>query len=237
MLDTTRSVETPEGVELQFRIAGPVVRALAWAIDMSIRGVIYFVAGIVFGLLREFGIGLFLLTVFLLEWFYPVLFEVYEYGATPGKRVMKIRVLQAVGTPVGWSSAMIRNLLRAVDILPLFYGFGLITMLFNKDFQRLGDLAADTVVVYQEKVALLPSQKGQSSADALTGILLPALTLVEQQAIVSFAERARTLSPQRVTELANLVIPLTGKENEAGTQQLYQIATHLMGNQVETTRL
>lgn len=237
MLDTTRSIETPEGVELQFRVAGPVVRALAWAIDMSIRGVIYFVAGIVFALLREFGIGLLLLTIFLLEWFYPVLFEVYEYGATPGKRAMKIRVLQAVGTPVGWSSAMIRNLLRAVDILPFFYGFGLITMLLNKDFQRLGDLAADTVVVYQEKVATLPPQKKQSTADTLTGTLLPTLTLAEQQAIVSFADRAQTLSPQRAIELANLVTPLTGEKDEAGTQQLYQIAAHLMGTQVETAHL
>ena len=229
MLDTTRSIETPEGVELQFRVAGPVVRALAWVIDASIRGGIYIIAGFFFMWLEELGIGLFLLTLFLLEWFYPVLYEVYGYGATPGKRAMKIRVLQASGIPVNWSSAMIRNLLRAVDILPFLYGFGLITMLLNKDFQRLGDLAANTVVVYQEKVATLPSQKGQSTTDTLAGIILPTLTLAEQQAIVSFAERAQTLSPQRATELANLIVPLTGQKDEAGTQQLYQIASHLMG--------
>jgi len=237
MLDTTRSIETPEGVELQFRVAGPVVRALAWSIDMSIRGGIYLIALMLLGLLEELGMGLFLLTVFLLEWFYPVLCEVYGYGATPGKRAMKIRVLQAVGTPVGWSSAMIRNLLRVVDILPFFYGFGLITMLLNRDFQRLGDLAADTVVVYQEKVAALPSQKGQSTTDALAGIILPTLTLAEQQAIVSFAERSQTLSPQRATELANLIVPLTGKADEDSKQRLYQIATYLTGNQVEATHL
>lgn len=234
MLDTIRAIETPEGVELQFRVAGPVIRALAWSIDASIRLGLYIMLSYLLAWLGWLGVGFFFLTLFLVEWFYPVLFEVYGNGATPGKRTLKISVLQASGAPVNWSSAMIRNLLRAVDMLPLFYGFGLITMLLNKDFQRLGDLAANTVVVYQEKIAPA-TQKQTIATKTATNFNLPLLTLVEQQAIVNFAERTQALSQQRATELANLVTPLTGQTEEAGRQRLYQIAYHLMGERVEAT--
>ena len=65
MLDTTRSIETPEGVVLQFKIAGPIVRALAWVIDLLIRAVIYFIVALFLGYLQSFGTGLFLIIIFL----------------------------------------------------------------------------------------------------------------------------------------------------------------------------
>lgn len=242
MLDTTRSVETPEGVELHYRIAGPVVRTVAWIIDVMIRGIIYIFAGFMFSFLfADLGVGLFFLSIFILEWFYPVLFEVYRDGATPGKRAMKIKVLHDTGAPVGWTGAMIRNLLRAVDILPAFYGFGLITMLLNKNFQRLGDLTAGTVVVYQDEFLNTAKKNEQKTADFMSysvePLLLPALTLAEQQAIVNFAERAQTLSSQRATELADIVTSLTHKTGEESKQHLYQIASNLMGHSIETTPL
>jgi uncharacterized RDD family membrane protein YckC len=109
MLDTTRLVETPEGIELSLRVAGPVVRALAWSIDLGIRGIIYSLLAFFLAYLGELGYGIFFIAIFVLEWFYPVIFEVYRQGATPGKRRFKIKVLHEGGTPVNWSTAMIRN--------------------------------------------------------------------------------------------------------------------------------
>jgi uncharacterized RDD family membrane protein YckC len=225
MLDTTRSVETPEGIELSLRVAGPVVRALAWSIDLGIRGIIYSLLAFFLGFLGELGYGIFFIVIFVLEWFYPVVFEVYRQGATPGKRAFKIKVLHEWGTPVNWSTAMIRNLLRVVDFLPFFYGFGLITMLINQDFKRIGDLAAGTIVVYDDekmKVITLPMLE--------SAITMPiSLPLEEQLAIISFAERASQLPPARKLELANIVTNLTNAHDEVGVKSLYQLANGLVG--------
>jgi uncharacterized RDD family membrane protein YckC len=230
MLDTTRPVETPEGIELSLRVAGPVVRALAWAIDFAIRSVLYIVLFFVFLVfLKEFGFGLWLIAIFVLEWFYPVLFEVYGRGATPGKRAMKIRVLHELGTPVNWSAAMIRNLLRAIDFLPFLYGFGLFSMLLNKDFKRIGDLAAGTLVVYDEQIYKL-SQPESFLPNEPPQALPTTLSSEQQQAIIKFAERAQQLQPPgRDIELANIVTPLTGKKGEMGIKTLYQLANGLIG--------
>ena len=227
LLDTTRSIETPEGIELTLRVAGPVIRAIAWAIDLGIRCVIYICLLLALTRLGDLGIGLLLMSIFVLEWFYPVLFEVYRYGATPGKRFMKIKVLHELGTPVNWSAAMIRNLLRAVDFLPFLYGFGLLTMLINKDFKRLGDLAASTVVVYED--GDFSSASKNFLPDESPRTMPVTLAIEEQQAIINFAERAAKLPPQRVEELANIVIPLTRKTDQAAIKHLYQLANGLIG--------
>jgi uncharacterized RDD family membrane protein YckC len=224
MLDTAHSIETPEGVELELRVAGPVVRALAWAIDFGIRSALYLGLFYFLSHLEKLGLGILLICVFVIEWFYPVFFEIYRQGATPGKKTMKIKVLHELGTPVNWSASMIRNLLRAIDFLPFLYGFGFITMLLSTDFKRMGDLAAGTVVVYQDeavKYLALPEEPPL--------FISAPLTSEEQRAIISFAERAQTLSPARAIELANLVTPLTGNTGEAAVKTLYQIANGLIG--------
>ncbi|EDN65685.1 RDD family protein [Beggiatoa sp. PS] len=212
------------------RVAGPVVRAIAWAIDFAIRSVLYLVLFFMFyAFLKEFGFGLWLIAIFVLEWFYPVLFEVYGRGATPGKRAMKIRVLHELGTPVNWSAAMIRNLLRAIDFLPFLYGFGLFSMLLNKDFKRMGDLAAGTLVVYDEQIYKL-SPRENFLPNEPPKSLPTTLSSEQQQAIIKFAERAEQLQPPgRSIELANLVTPLTGKKGEMGIKTLYQLANGLIG--------
>jgi uncharacterized RDD family membrane protein YckC len=233
MLDTTRSIETPEGIELALRVAGPIVRAIAWSIDLGIRIIIYIILAILFGQLGEFGKGLLLLSIFFLEWFYPVFFEIYKQGASPGKSTMRIKVLHESGTPVDWSASMIRNLLRAVDFLPFLYGFGLISMIMNKDFKRLGDLAAGTVVVYEDynstQLPFSKKKKTDQFPDVTPKAMPIVLPLEEQEAIINFAQRAQHLSKERAIELANLVTPLTGKTEEAGIQTLYQLANGLIG--------
>ena len=224
MLDTYREIETPEGVELQLRAAGPVARALAFVIDLMLRGVVLMLLSIGLSIVGTFGMGLFLIVMFLMEWFYPVLFEVYRQGETPGKRMLGLRVLNDNGTPVGWGPSLVRNLLRAVDFLPSFYGFGLASMLLSRDFKRLGDLAAGTIVVYQDR--------------GLRNVAIPDLpafapplnlNLVEQRAVITFAERSQRLTDSRSEELADLLTPLTGVEGRPGIQRLYQMANWLVG--------
>jgi uncharacterized RDD family membrane protein YckC len=87
------------------------------------------------------------LITFLIFWGYFVIFEIVWQGRTPGKRAGRLRVLRRSGQPIGAGEAIIRNLVRLVDFLPGFYGIGLISMFIDKDARRLGDFAANTIVV------------------------------------------------------------------------------------------
>jgi uncharacterized RDD family membrane protein YckC len=88
-----------------------------------------------------------ILIVFLFQWGYFTLFEAFWNGRTPGKRVARIRVIQRSGRAIGLFESMARNLVRYVDQIPLFYAVGVIVMFSTKQHQRLGDLAAGTLVV------------------------------------------------------------------------------------------
>lgn len=224
MLDTYREIETPEGVELHLRAAGPVARALAYSIDLLLRGAVIFVLSIVLSVTGRFGMGMFMIVIFLMEWFYPVLFEVYRNGETPGKRLFGLRVVNDNGTPVGWGPSLVRNLLRAVDFMPSFYAFGLVSMLLNRDFKRLGDLAAGTIVVYQDRAM---QKINIPDVPAMAPPL--GLNLAEQRAVITFAERSQRLTDVRSEELADLLTPVTGVEGRAGIQRLYQMANWLVG--------
>ena len=157
-VDTRVVVETPEGVDFQFIIAGPGLRAYAWLIDMIFKAAIIAVAGIALSLLGMFGeagagiaAGGILLATFLLDWFYGSLFETLWNGQTPGKKSAGLRVVRTNGTPINATSAIGRNFLRTADMLPLFYTFGMISMLMTRRLQRLGDLVFDTMVVDERR--------------------------------------------------------------------------------------
>ena len=228
MLDTTRRVATPEGIELTLRLAGPVPRALAWAIDLAIRLAILFAVGMLAAMLGRAGGGLILLTAFFVEWLLPAWFEAAWNGQTPGKRMMGIAVLNDDGTPLRWPAALTRNLLRAVDFLPLFYGVGLVAMLANRDFKRLGDLAAGTVVVYAHEKITADRRIPEAAA-----IVPPvALDLDEQRALLELAERSTSLTQERFEELAELPRPLVGNlEGPRAAARLLGIANHIAGRQ------
>jgi uncharacterized RDD family membrane protein YckC len=223
MLDTIRAIETPEGVTIELRLAGPVPRALAWSIDFGIRVVVYMiVAGVVLRFGR-FGQGILLITVFLLEWFYPVFFEVYRNGATPGKQALNLAVVQDDGIPVGWSASMVRNLLRAADLLPFLYGFGLLSMMLSRDFKRLGDIAARTVVVYRDRARPLPALPEATPRHPPVP-----LTASEQQALIAFAARTRRLTVERAEELAQIAAAMGGPA-PAGLHELLGYARYIAG--------
>lgn len=227
MLDTVHPIETPEGVDLDLRVAGAPVRLIAWIIDFLVRVLIGGAISIPILMLGSFGAGIFLLVMFLLEEFYPILFEVLSNGSTPGKKAMRLQVVHSDGTPVGWMSSVLRNLLRTADFLPMFYGFGLVTMLFSGSFQRLGDLAAGTLVVYRDstkKRARIPNVVPRPSP-------IP-LRLQEQRAVISFGQRGPNLPPARAEELSGIATPLLDAEPIKVTnpvEYLYCIAAWLVG--------
>lgn len=225
MLDTTARIGTPEGIELTLRVAGPVPRALAWVLDLLIRGVILVIIGLGAGAFGQFGAAVMMLSMFLLEWLYPAWFEVNWSGATPGKRAMGLMVLHDDGTPVRWSAALTRNLLRALDFLPFLYFLGYCAMVSNRDFKRLGDLAANTLVVYrEEKPRTLKIPEVPPFAPPVP------LSAAEQRTILDFAERSSRLTPERSAELAEIVPSLTaGRPGEAATGRLVALANHLIG--------
>ena len=226
MLDTTRRVATPEGIELTLRLAGPVPRALAWSVDFLLRAAVVLVVMMIASRFGRAGMGVVLIAAFFVEWLLPAWFEAMWYGQTPGKRLFRLAVLNDDGTPVRWPGALTRNLLRAADFLPFLYGVGLITMLMNRDFKRLGDLAAGTVVVYQaEKVAAaraIPQAPPQP----------PPLSLSpeEQRAVLDLAERSATFTRERFEELAEIPTPLVGRAvRDAAATRMLSIANYLAG--------
>ncbi len=224
MLDSRRSIATPEGVELALRIAGPPQRGLAALLDMLVRTAIYIAVGFMVGLLGEIGMGIFLIVLFVVEWFYPVLFEVWFDGSTPGKRALGLRVLNDTGTPVDFQASLLRNLLRFADFLPFFYAFGLAAMFANRDFKRLGDLAAGTLVVYRYREgepAPLPAEEPEQP--------LERLETDEQRTIVEYAERLSTWTDARALELATIARPLVGAEGSEARRHLVAMANWLVG--------
>ena len=224
-LDTVRSIATPEGVELDLRLAGPVSRAYAWLIDLFLRFTGMLVLWLLLIPLGRLGQGVWLIVWFCVEWLYPVAFEIWSGGATPGKKLMGLCVVNDDGTPVSRWASVTRNLLRAVDFLPLFYGLGFVAMVLNRDFKRLGDLVAGTVVIYVER----PRVASAVPAAAPLAPRVP-LTLDESRAVLEYAERVATLTPQRAEELAGIPARLTGTgDGPLARQRLLQLANHLIG--------
>lgn len=223
-LDTVYAVETPEGISLGLRAAGCMPRALAWLIDLTIRiGILIGLSGLL-ALLGKTGEGVYLIVVFVVLWFYPVVFEVLRNGQTPGKQAMGLRVIRANGTPIDWLSSFQRNLLRTVDMLPFFYGFGLIACLLDRHSRRIGDLIADSLVVYVAPRPVL----SKLAASAL--VPLPVLlNAQEQTALVSFAERAPGLTPERQIEIAERAGALTGAQGWEAVCRVLGMAGTVLG--------
>ena len=223
MLDTYREVITPEGVPLHLPAAGPVPRALAWALDFIIRAAALVLLGIPLAFLGEFGQGLYLGLMFLLMWAYTIVQEAC-WGRTLGKRVLGLRVVAQDGAPIGWMAAITRNLLRTVDMLPFAYALGLLSTLFDRNGRRLGDLVAGTVVVHD-------SARPHASNVTIDTVLAPPQPLqpAEQAAIIAFAERAPRLSGPRQQELAAVAAPISGGHGQVGVLRLYAMANWLLG--------
>jgi uncharacterized RDD family membrane protein YckC len=226
-LDTLQSVELAEGVEIRLRMAGPLPRAGAYLIDLIIRFVILMAGGIVIAIAGvaiggKVAQGLLLLSWFLMDWLYPVVFEAGRRGATPGKRIAGLRVVQATGSPITLGQAIVRNFLRFIDGMPLFtYAFGVTSCLATKRFQRLGDLAAGTVVIY-DRVQVMPVA---SAPPPIAAAPIPVgLTADETRALALFRERAGLWSEGRRVEIADQASALSGATGVTGVSRLMAMA-------------
>lgn len=226
-IDTLQTVELAEGVEIRLRMAGPMLRASAYLIDFLLRGLILTLgsvaaafAGIAMGGMVTQGV--LLLAWFLLDWFYPVWFESGKRGATPGKRAMGLRVVQANGSPITFGQAVVRNFLRFIDGMPLFtYGFGVASCLASRRFQRLGDLAAGTVVVYSR----LPSAPVVAAPPPVSAAAPPVgLNADEVRALSLFRERAGLWTEARRVEIADHAHELSGATGLPGVTRLMAMA-------------
>ena len=228
-LDTLLAVEAPEGVDLALRLAGVVPRALAFGFDVSVRLAFYFVGAIPLLIwLGDVGVAVWFMLIALGEVIYPVAFELLSDGQTLGKRVVGIRVVHLDGTRIRWQASLLRNLLTAADALPGSYLFALASMLCSQRFQRIGDHAAGTVVVYAE----VRRRAGAASARSDVEPAPPAipLSLAERAAVLAFGARAGALSPERREELARLATPLLAPGAGSAAEQIDAIAAHLRGS-------
>jgi uncharacterized RDD family membrane protein YckC len=212
--DTALGVQTPEGIEFIIYPAGLPIRACAWVIDGLIQGFFLLAIIIVMGLMSEaLGVWFLLIILFALDWFYHTAFEVFCKGQSPGKRVMKIRVVRGDGSPVNPGASFLRNLLRIADSFMFLYLIVFICMLVSPGFRRLGDWAADTLVVYTEyarspvKIGSFNNRVPQLLADF--PMVFPSRKLVyeEKQALLMFARRYPLLGKARSDEIAGIWVP------------------------------
>jgi len=210
-LDTHIEIVTPENIAFRYRVAGPFRRLGAYAIDVAIIVALAIAASIAltvsFGFvgLWGMGIGLFLIILFVLQWFYFGAFEALWYGQTPGKRLTGLRVLAFDGQPINGAQAILRNLLRATDLLPGNYLLGLVACSLNNRYQRLGDLAAGTMVVVEEKPWLYGVVRMNEPEVLRLAGYLPANFRVGRsmaRAISSYVERRKAFAPGRRAEIA-----------------------------------
>lgn len=145
------TVLTPEGIEFSFYLAGPMVRFLAWAIDAAVIAAAMIGMNILNGFLgmisADFARATNLLAYFVISISYGIVMEFKFGGQTIGKHLLGLRVLDAHGLQLQFNQIVIRNLLRFVDSLPVFYMVGGLAGLVGSNAQRLGDLAANTIVV------------------------------------------------------------------------------------------
>lgn len=227
LLDTLQPVELAEGVEIRLRVAGPLLRIGAYCIDFGLRfmlmvllSIIYLISGIALG--ERVATGLMLLTWFVLDWFYPVFFEAGKRGATPGKMLFGLRVVQISGTPITFGQAVVRNFLRFIDGLPTFnYLVGIASCFATRRFQRLGDLAAGTVVVYNR----VPPQPLIAAPPPIQPLPVPVgLSGDEARALGAFRERAGLWPEARRHEIADQATPLSGATGAAGASRLMAMA-------------
>jgi uncharacterized RDD family membrane protein YckC len=144
-------IRTPEGIEFSLPLSGPVSRLMALVVDLMIIGAaskLIQVAATPFAFLStDAGMAVQILLFFLTNFLYGILCEWLLHGQTLGKRLLKLRVVDAAGLRLEPSQIIVRNLLRLIDALPAFYLLGGVTCLLNPRMQRLGDIAAGTVVV------------------------------------------------------------------------------------------
>jgi len=205
------TIATPEGVDLELTLAGVGSRFTSALVDYLIQLVVLVALGFVLALGADvtpgsggYAAAVWVLLAFVLFVGYDIAFEVLASGRTPGKRMNGLRVVRESGGPVTFPTSVVRNVLRLIDLLPGTYLVGIASILVSKRNQRLGDLAAGTLVVRERRALpaepLLPSYRRPVEAPAwdTSGIGVDELTAVR-----SFLARRDSLTANARAQLAH----------------------------------
>jgi uncharacterized RDD family membrane protein YckC len=206
------TIRTPEGIEFSLRLAGPVTRFLAWAVDLGAVMALISILNVVLGILgivsRDLAMAANIIAFFVVSIGYGILTEWYWQGQTLGKKLLRLRVMDEQGLRLQFSQIVIRNLLRFVDSLPALYLVGGLVCLLNKRAQRLGDFAANTVVAWVPHVSepdLNQLLEGKYNSfreyPHLEARLRQHITPAEAQVAVQSIVRRDELNPQARIEL------------------------------------
>jgi uncharacterized RDD family membrane protein YckC len=214
MYDDRMRIETPEGVDLELTLAGLGSRVGSAVVDAVIRGLLYVAILLLVGVSiwgggvdpgSGFLTAILIVLIFFIEVGYDIAFETLASGRTVGKRIAGLRVLRIDGSPVDFRSSAIRNLLRLVDGALTGYLAGVISVLVTSKNQRLGDLAAGTVVVRDRVAEVKTTGVSYLYADGTEPLALDA-TAVSREDVATlrrFLERRSDLDPVARTRLAN----------------------------------
>lgn len=212
-LDTTIELITPENIVFRYYLAGPAHRGLAFAVDCICQFAIFMatlfafvILTVYFPVLGDVFEFFFFISVFLIFWFYGGILEAVWNGRTLGKWVFGLRVVTIEGLPITPFQALMRNLLRAADLQPFFTGWvGLLAMLLNRRFQRLGDLACKTMVIIDRVSDLKVIPLADQPDIAKVAALLPARLEFHPsvvRALLMYVHRREWLSWDRRNEIA-----------------------------------
>ena len=239
-LDTTIAVVTPENIAFNYQLAGPFRRFPAFLIDLAIQATLVVGISIVLGLLATiyssllfpFVSAAILVVYFLVSWFYGAVMETYFNGRTVGKWACGIRVIGTGGEPITGKRAILRNLLVVADLAPLaaigteVQGMppifiiptgmvGLVVMICTKRMQRIGDVAAGTMVIIDERSWKIPIAKVEDPRVPALASFFPADYRVSRtmaRTLATYAERRDYLTPERRREVArHLAIPMIAR--------------------------
>jgi len=197
---------TPEAVVLERDLAGLGTRFIGALVDALLQGAVVLVAIAAASVSTpDAAVVLLSVTGFAVLFVYPTAMEAGTRGRTLGKMAARTRVVQSDGRPVTLPAVLIRNLLRLIDLLPGAYAVGAISILVTRRGQRLGDLAAGTVVVYEapprapQALALPPSAEVDRTR---RGMDVVGLTSAEYNVVRSFLLRRDGLEPAARANLA-----------------------------------
>ena len=218
-IDSTVEIVTPENIAFRYQVAGPFRRLPAFILDMLIRSgmftlfmIILGFAGALTNMSGIMGAGM-MIVWFLLDWFYGGVFETWMNGQTPGKWVLGIRVLSVDGQPINGIQAIMRNILRTLDMMPVITCIlGLVAMTLNRRFQRIGDMVCGTIVVVEERKWLTGVAKMDDARVAQLANYIPADYQVSRtlaKTLAAYVDRRRFFSIPRRREVArHLAEPL-----------------------------
>ena len=197
------TITTPEHVPIRLEPAGAGSRFLATLIDAFIVNGTGMVILLVLVSVLPAGIamGVGITVNFVLTWGWHVFFEVRKQGRTPGKRALRLRVIDARGLPVSLHQSLVRNIVRALDFAPAFYGIGAIVTLVTPSRRRLGDLVADTLVIRDAQPL---TYKGQLASERrhntlrtprVLRLVRHRISLEEREFLLTLCLRADRMSP------------------------------------------